>query len=50
MQAATIIIGKAVESIPSERPLIMIVAEPVSEESESFLVGLYVSDVKYSVD
>jgi hypothetical protein len=43
-------IGAAVESIPRERPLIIIVAEPVSDESESLIVGLYVSDVKYSVD
>ena len=42
-------IGTAVESIPRLKPPIMIVADPVSDFPASFWVGLYVSDVKYSV-
>ena len=41
----TITIGSAVDFIPSPRPPIIIVAEPVSLVSASFFVGLYVSDV-----
>ena len=37
-------IGTAVDSIPRLRPPMMIVAEPVSDLSASFWVGLYVSD------
>ena len=40
-------IGTAVDNIPRLRPPMMIVAEPVSDLSASFWVGLYVSDVKY---
>ena len=39
------ITGIAVESIPSAIPSIIIVAEPVSYDAESFLVGLYESEV-----
>ena len=45
IEIAIIITGIAVESIPSEIPSIIIVAEPVSDEPASFFVGLYVSDV-----
>ena len=50
MQDATTTIGIAVDNIPTLIPPIIKVAEPVSDVAESFLVGLYVSDVKYSVD
>ena len=41
----TIITGIAVERIPKAMPSIITVALPVSAEPESFLVGLYVSEV-----
>ena len=48
-QIAMMMIGTAVDSMPRLRPPMMIVADPVSDLSASFWVGLYVSDVKYSV-
>jgi hypothetical protein len=38
-----------VESIPREIPPMIMVAGPVKEVLARFLVGLYESDVKYSV-
>ena len=43
--APTIIIGSSVLIMPRDKPLIIIVAEPVSDAAASFCVGLYVSDV-----
>jgi hypothetical protein len=44
------IIGRAVDNIPRLSPPIMMVAEPVRDFPDRFCVGLYVSDVKYSVE
>ena len=41
--------GIAVDSMPRLSPPIIMVAEPVSDFEARFFVGLYVSDVKYSV-
>ena len=40
--------GNKVDSIPTDKPPIIIVAVPVSEVAASFLVGAYESEVKYS--
>ena len=42
--------GSTVDIMPKDKPPIIMVADPVSEGDASFLVGLYESDVKYSVD
>ena len=41
--------GASVENMPKDKPEIITVPEPVSEDFASFLVGLYVSEVKNSV-
>ena len=46
---AMMMMGTAVDSMPRLKPPMMMVAEPVSDLSARFWVGLYVSDVKYSV-
>ena len=45
IEIPTITTGIAVEFIPSAIPSIIIVALPVFDDSESFWVGLYESDV-----
>ena len=48
--AATIItMGTTVESIPRPIPPMIVVADPVSASFASLRVGLYESEVKYSV-